>query len=95
MGDMRDNTNSAKDVLTNFDTASANRIMERYAVDARAASDMFTGQGGAKEKDLASRFKQLAATANATSQAPMTKAGFRKALSDVTNECKSCHSAYN
>jgi len=94
MGDMRDNTTSAKAVLANFDGASAKQIMQRYASEAQAASDMFAGQGGAKEKDLSSRFKQLAAMANATSQAPLNKASFRKAFAEVASECKSCHSVY-
>jgi len=91
---MRDNTTSAKAVLANFDSASAKQIMQRYASEAQAASDMFAGQGGAKEKDLSARFKQLAAMADATSQAPLNKASFRKAFAEVAGECKSCHSAY-
>ncbi len=94
MSEMRDNTSSGKAVLANFDSASAKEIMQRYASEAQAASDMFAGQGGAKEKDLSSRFKQLAAMADAASQAPLNKASFRKAFAEVTSGCKSCHSAY-
>ncbi len=94
MGDMRDNTTSAKAVLANFDSTSAKQIMQRYASEAQAASDMFARQGGAKEKDISSRFKQLAAMADAASQAPLNKASFRKAFAEVAGECKSCHSAY-
>lgn len=94
MSDMRDNTTSAKAVLANFDGASAKQIMQRYASEAQAASDMFAGQGGAKEKDLNSRFRQLAAMADAASRAPLNKASFRKAFAEVASECKSCHSVY-
>lgn len=94
MSDMRDNTTSAKAVLANFDGASAKQVLQRYASEAQAASDMFAGQGGAKEKDLRARFKQLAAMADAASQAPQSKATFRKAFTEVASECKSCHTAY-
>lgn len=94
MSDMRDNTTSAKAVLASFDSVSAKQIMQRYASQAQAASEMFAGQGGAKEKDLSSRFKQLAAMANTASQTPLNKASFRKAFAEVASDCKSCHSAY-
>ncbi|GAC1043163.1 hypothetical protein thsrh120_31670 [Rhizobium sp. No.120] len=94
MGDMRDNTTSAKAVLANFDAAAAKQVLQGYASEAQAASDMFAGQGGAKEKDLSDRFKKLAAITAAASQAPQNKAAFRKTFSEVANECKSCHSAY-
>lgn len=94
MGDMGDNTTAAKAVLANFDSASAKQVLQHYASEARAASDMFTGQGSAKEKDLSARFKKLATMADAASQAPQNKATFRSAFADVASECKSCHSIY-
>ncbi|MFS8116233.1 hypothetical protein QD460_31425 [Rhizobium jaguaris] len=94
MAEMRDNTTSAKAVLANFDSASAKQIMQRYASEAQDASDMFAGQGGVKEKDLSSRFKQLATMADAASKDSLNKASFRKAFAEVASECKSCHSAY-
>ncbi|MDK4722848.1 cytochrome c [Rhizobium sp. CNPSo 3968] len=94
MGDMRDNTTSAKAILVNFDAAAAKQVLQRYASQAQAANNMFAGQGGAKEKDLSVRFQKLAAMAAAASQAPQTKVSFRKAFTEVASECKSCHSTY-
>ncbi|NLS20370.1 cytochrome c [Rhizobium sp. P40RR-XXII] len=94
MGDMRDNTTSAKAVLANFDSTAAKQVLQRYASQAQAASDMFGGQGGAKERDLSARFQKLAAMAAAASQAPQSKPSFRKTFTEVASECKSCHSTY-
>ncbi len=94
MGDMGDNTTTAKAVIANFDNAAAQKVLRRYAADAQAAGDMFASQGSAKEKDLRARFIKMATVADNASQSVQDKASFRKAFVAVAGECKSCHSTY-
>jgi hypothetical protein len=94
MGNMGDNTTSAKAILANFDSKAAEQILRRYAADAQAADAMFPNQSGTKEKDLHARFSSMAMIADAASQQVQDKASFRKAFVAVAAECKSCHTVY-
>jgi cytochrome c556 len=94
MGDMGDNTTSAKAVLANFDSKAAEQVLRRYAADAQAVDAMFANQNGSKEKDLHARFVKMAMIADAASQQAQDKASFRKAFVAIATECKSCHSTY-
>jgi hypothetical protein len=94
MGNMGDNTTSAKAVLANFDGKAAEQVLRRYAADAQAADAVFANQSGAKEKDLHARFSKMAMIADAASQLAQDKASFRKAFVAVAAECKACHTAY-
>ncbi len=94
MGSLGETTKAAKAVLTAFDPAKAQAILQTYARDAQLADAAFASVRDPKAQDLRARFHQFTATIASARASATDQTSFRSAFLGIASECRSCHAVY-